>query len=43
MRKARATGAVVEFDVDERETSIEGMILVGLRTGGPEENLPRYG
>ena len=43
LRKAKATGAVVGFDVDERETAIEGRILVGLRTGGPEENLPRYG
>lgn len=37
-KKAKATGAAVEFGLDERETAIEGMILVGLRTGGPEKN-----
>ena len=30
--EAKATGAVVEFGPDERETEIEGMILVDLRT-----------
>jgi len=38
LRKATATGAAVEFDLDEGETAVEGMIFVGLRTGGPEEN-----
>ena len=38
LRKARATGAVVEFGLDERGTAIEKMILVGLRTEvGPKK------
>ena len=30
--RANATGAVVRFGLDERETAIEGMILIDLRT-----------
>lgn len=30
--EAKATGAIVEFGLDEREAAIEGMILIDLRT-----------
>jgi len=38
LRKAKTTATAVEFGLDERETAIERIILVGLRTGRPEEN-----